>query len=384
MFLWCVVRVHIHRPAVVPMWVCWLAPSSWFSQVSGACTVFMRREQRTKTTKTVTFVSIVASQFVTMFQMLGVMNMLSVAWPEPFATVIEMASVLNFKLEVLNVGCVVTTPPLHRYVANAFTFVVLTLCMVAIHLVHVTIFHFAQVRRAGIRQFTPALFGAVGTVFMAVIISICSAIVQPLQCDVHPNGLGTMRAYRQVICWGTEGEHKHMLIVGAVACLVPLAFFSMCVWAAISLPKRLQQGDTAFLHAFVFLFFRFRPGAHSYILVLLLRNLGMAVVPIIGEPASELFASCVVVTACVIVGVMMSPWAVRQANHLDVAMHTGLLFILFLAALQTHRADEVVVGNLLVVVFSTVVCAFPGCFGLWSPSLHAPTQEAVSLLPVSS
>ena len=41
-------------------------------------------------------------------------------------------------------------------------------------------------------------------------------------------------------------------------------------------------------------------------------------------------------------------------------MHTGLLLILFLAALQTHLVEEMVIGKLLVVVFSAIICAFLG------------------------
>ena len=78
------------------------------------------------------------------------------------------------------------------------------------------------------------------------------------------------------------------------------------------------------------------------------------------DPAFELFAAGVVVLACVLVGVMMSPWAVRHANHLDLTVHTGLLLILFLAALQTHLVEEMVIGKLLVVVFSAIMCAFLG------------------------
>ena len=204
----------------------------------------------------------------------------------------------------------------------------------------------------------PALLGALGTIFMAVIISVCSAVVQPFQCDTHPNGRSTMRAYREVICWNSK-DHKHMMIAGVVASLVPLAFFSMCSWATFSLPKRLQRGDTVYLTTFSFLFFRFRPGAH-YLLFSLLRSFTLAVVPVLEGPASELLTSCAVVTACIIFSGAVSPRAVRQANQLDLAIHTGLLFILFLAALHTHRIGEVEVGNLLVAVFCATMCAFLG------------------------
>ena len=135
------------------------------------------------------------------------------------------------------------------------TLIVLMLCMVGCHFMHVMVFHFARFRRpfwstkkiqrARVRQITPALLGVVGTVFIAV----CSAIVQPLQCDVHPHGLSTMQACGQV---HTEGDNKHMLIVGAIASVVKVT---------VSLPKCLDEGDAVFPNTFAFLFFWFCPGA---------------------------------------------------------------------------------------------------------------------------
>ena len=72
--------------------------------------------------------------------------------------------------------------------ANTFAVVVLTVCVTVCHFVHILVFHFTQFRRTQFRQFMPALFGAVGTVVSAMYISVCSAIVQPLQCEVRPNG----------------------------------------------------------------------------------------------------------------------------------------------------------------------------------------------------
>ena len=161
-----------------------------------------------------------------------------------------------------------------------------------------------------------------------------------------------------------------MMMSGACASLVPLAFLALCTWVSVSLPKRLYEGDTVFLNTFSFLLFRFRPGAHSYVLVLLLRNFALAVVPVIPDVAFQLFSSAAVVMACVLFCLSMSPWAVHQANHLDVAMHAGLLFILLLAALQTNRVDEMIVGQLLLAVFSGMMCAFLGA-SAWSLRLCA-------------
>ena len=181
----------------------------------------VERDSRAKRRDSFALLSIVCSQLVSLFQMLGVLNALSVVWPEPFATIVKLGTITNFRLEVLNLGCVLSTPPLHRYTANVFMFVPLTLCMVCCHFVHTMVFHFDQFTRAHFQQFASTLFGAVGTVFMSIFISVCSAIAQPLQCDMHPNGVSTMQAYRQVTCWDPESEHQHMLTIGALASLVP-------------------------------------------------------------------------------------------------------------------------------------------------------------------
>ena len=201
---------------------------------------------------------------------------------------------------------------------------------------------------------------------MTVYLSVCTAAVQPFQCDGHPNGQRTMRAYPQVVCDnGTYGrEHEVMVVLGSLSGLVPLGFLSLAVWATLSLPKRLNKGDTTFLHTFAFLFFRFRPQAHWYLLVLLFRNLALALVPVLANDSTELFSFSVVVLCCVLVGVSTLPWAVHEANHVDVALHTGLLGITFLAALQTRSVDEVLTGRLLVAVFTIMMSVFLGAV-LW-------------------
>ena len=195
---------------------------------------------------------------------------------------------------------------------------------------------------------------------MTVYLSVCTAAVQPYQCDRHPNGPRTMRAYPQVVCDdGAYGkEHEVMVVMGSLSGLVPLGFLSVAVWAMLSLPRRLNKGDTTFLHTFAFLFFRFRPQAHWYVLVILFRNLALALVPVLANDSTELFSFSVVVLCCVFVRVSTLPWAVHEANHVDVGLHTGLLGIAFLAALQTRSVDEVLIGRLLVAVFTTMMSVF--------------------------
>ena len=220
-------------------------------------------ENKAKHNDVFTLCAIMGSQLVTSFQMLGVLQALSVIWPEPFATLVDFGALMNFRLDVLNVGCVVSASSFHRYVGTTFSFIALVFCMFVFHVLHVLVRQCRNLRRARLRQSTPSLLGPVGTVFMAVFISVSSGIFEPLQCDLHPNGQSTMHAYQQVVCWNSEfgDEHQWMLMVGTLASSVPLAFLSMSLWATTSLPKRLNQGDTVFLNKFAFLFYRFRPSA---------------------------------------------------------------------------------------------------------------------------
>ena len=78
-------------------------------------------------------------------------------------------------------------------------------------------------------------------------------------------------------------------------------------WVLVSLPQVLCDGDTMFLNTVASLLFRFHSGAHSYLLVLLLRNLALAVVPVIPDVASAEYASAAVVFASVLLGLSMSP-----------------------------------------------------------------------------
>merc|ERR1719284_2224327 len=143
-----------------------------------------------------------------MLQMMNVLE-LSVEWPDPFAAILSFVSVFNFRWELLNYGCVLPVPAFTRYVLTVFSFLVLLLLMLSIHLFHVLVFHWAKFKARQFREFSPVLIGAVGTIFTTVFISVSSAVAAPLLCEKHPNGEHTVHSYPQVICWrAAHQEHK--------------------------------------------------------------------------------------------------------------------------------------------------------------------------------
>ena len=123
--------------------------------------------------------------------------------------------------------------------------------------------------------------------------------------NVRPNPVLDQR-----LC-GNGDQHAQMLIVGAPASLIPLSFVTLCVCVVVQLPGRVRHGDTEFLHSYAFLFFRFHPEAYWYVLVLLVRNLTVALVPILPDAAQQLCCLVILLVVSVVSCVGTLPWRVH-------------------------------------------------------------------------
>ena len=87
----------------------------------------------------------------------------------------------------------------------------------------------------------------------------------------------------------------------------------------------------------------------------MLRNFAVARVPIISDVSLGLFVLAVVLVLCVLTSVTLLPWAVYQANFIDIGTNMGFLLITFLAALATNVAEDDLVAILLVVIFAGIL-----------------------------
>eukprot|EP00971_Amphidinium_carterae_P005292 105795-Amphidinium_carterae.2 len=84
--------------------------------------------------------------------------------------------------------------------------------------------------------------GAIGTMFMVFNIAVTSTVLEPLQCQDHPNDMWTIRNYPSIICWESS-DHSTMLFVGTVAFfLVPMNYLVACV---MILARSLYYTNTA-------------------------------------------------------------------------------------------------------------------------------------------
>lgn len=307
-------------------------------------------------TKSVLLVAIAGSQMVTMFQQLSVFGTISLEWSAPFSNVLEFVSLFNFKLDYLALDCVAAVPPLQKFGLRVFMVLLFFAFMVLVHVVSVIVLHKRQFRAR-----MPALIGAVGTVFSAFFISIVSSMLAPFQCNVHPNGLRTMVDYPSVVCWDDspygDGGHAEMVTLAAVANLIPLVFLGGTCWVIWRLPGKLASGDTEFLNSFKFLFFRFRAGAHWYVVVFLVRNLLVAIVPVLGSEVVQLLLLESIMLPMLILTVHVMPWSVATANVLDASNTMFLAVLLFAFALFTEEVGAKLIAEVCVAL---VIGAFAG------------------------
>lgn len=206
----------------------------------------------------------------------------------------------------------------------------------------------------------PTLVGVEGTVLMAFFISVVAVVLMPFQCSDHPSHLRIVRAYQSVICWETD-SHSLMLQTAAVAMVVPISFFTMCVYVVHQLPSRLQKADLNFLHAFSFLFFRFRAEAHWFSMVYLCRNLVISLAPVLPSPLSQI---CTVQAVLLFSLVLMShvfPWRIPSAHYLDIVVNIGVLMTASMASFFVNDSDFSSAANVVVVMVGVIFAAIAVC-----------------------
>ena len=260
-------------------------------------------------------------------------------------------------MDILNVNCVVSAPALLKYAGTLLLLVSMLMVMLLIHCFCVLCFYGGR-----FRERRPSLIAAAGTTVMALLISLVSSIVAPLQCELHPNGYSTVQAYDQILCWsgdhGNGDKHLHMVVIALFLSGIPVSFIAVCSWVVVQLPGRMRQGDTTFLHAFAFLFFRFKPEAFWYVLVVLFRNLTVALAPVLLDVTTQFFLLLLALGLPIVTCAAVFPWRISTANILDLATNSGFVLILFFGALLADAANEALVAGILTVIVCVLCFLF--------------------------
>lgn len=289
-------------------------------------------------------------QMVTVVQQLTVIQQFKIVWGQPFSSILEFLELLAFDLDMVSIGCVAPLSPVLKF--SIRTLLVLLFFVVAcmVHCVYIA-YKRAKTFRISL------LLRTVGTLFMVFFISLCSSVLAPFRCHIHPNGLWTVQSYDEVFCDGTQ-EHLQMALVGGFACLLPVSFLVVSVWIIVyQLPKRLENADVQFIRACSFLFIRFRPGAEVFSVLFLARNTLVVLCPLLPSSAGKVVCMNILLYGSIVITAFYKPWRAPACNFLDLLLVTGMLVILDMGSLFVTEVDTSKVTATCVVFFSLMFLA---------------------------
>jgi len=291
---------------------------------------------------------------VTLTQQLGVVSMLSVNWVEPLSSMMEFFQVLSLDVKILRLNCVSSQGPVQRYATKLSVILMVILCMLVIHVVVVLMRHEGQ-----FRQQMHSMIGSIGTLFMVFYISVTSIVLAPLQCESHPNGKWTIRSFQSILCWDSE-EHVTMLALSIVAfLLVPVAYYVGCIVVVRQFLPRMQRGDTVFLKAFAFLFFRFRAECYAYVLIIMMKSFLVACVLALPDTVTQIFILEVILLVGCFLTLYYMPWRVFEANLLDCASGGAALLTVCLSSLFVESKNTKGIAWLAFVVIVGILLLTP-------------------------
>ena len=220
-------------------------------------------------------------QLLIVVQILSVLRRFEIDWREPFRSVLIFIEIISLDMEMLSISCVVTVGTVGLFI---FRSALIPIMILMIFLVHLS---FLVLTRSKTFQ-ASNLWRAAGSALLIFFIVFFSMLLAPFHCGWHPNGLSTVKRYGTVFCDG-QGQHLRMFIIGGFACLMPTLFLATCTWIVmVELPSRLARSDTRFLANCSFLIRRFRPGAEIASVLFLLRNVCVALCPLLSSTSAQL------------------------------------------------------------------------------------------------
>jgi len=248
-------------------------------------------------------------QVIMWAQQVSIIGLIEVGWDGPAKALFQVLSLISLNLDVVGTQCLTGTTAAAQYLASTLLIFVLVAFICAVHAVHVLYLQFRARAKSSWRQKYPQFVATIGTIFMSLYISITSLVVQPMQCNLNPNDKWTVQKFESVTCWESDKQHADMLIIGAIVfLLVPAAFMARVFHVTYQFPQRMRKLDTGFLQAHAFIFERFRPERFWYGTVFCMRNLLIALVPVLPTPVLELVILEVIMVANFGANFYFLPW----------------------------------------------------------------------------
>ncbi|CAE8608411.1 unnamed protein product [Polarella glacialis] len=130
----------------------------------------------------------------------------------------------------------------------------------------------------------------------------------------------------------------------------------------VELPKRMQNADVAFLCTWSFLYYRYRPGAAVFSVILLLRNVALVIVPIIPGGAVKVLLIILVLCVSILVTSFMLPWRILECNYMEAFLLAGMAVLISMGSLFMEDVDVDSVMQLCLALFIAIILLILGVF----------------------
>jgi hypothetical protein len=172
---------------------------------------------------------------------------------------------------------------------------------------------------------TDILINTTGKLMQTLYVFLCKQAVAYLVVSEHPAAPSTLSEYSDIIYM--SDEHLSMAWLAALVILFYVVGIFACIaYAVVRAPAR--SSDPNFRSRWKFIFIRWRPHKWYWGLPLLLRNLCIALVPVVisSNAMHQVAAFTIVVSVYMLAEAQCLPWVSSTNNYVSVGM--SLLMIL--------------------------------------------------------
>ncbi|CAK9077714.1 Ephrin_rec_like domain-containing protein [Durusdinium trenchii] len=285
-------------------------------------------------------------------QNLGLIGMMTVAWPEDLKGFFSVCQFLLLDIDSYGFSCLAGSSAAIRYLFSALMFPIgaawLWLCY--------GMSRFLPTEHRWILPKTQSTCGA----FLQVGFSTMSATaLAPMMCYKHPNGLRSVLKYPEIIC-GSD-EHSMILAIGWTFLIVfVLGFVALCTFAVTQVPRWSVEKKLDLVASVRFLVFRFRLDAWWFGVPLLVRGplLSLPVVLATDYPPVQIIVIATILTAFLVMQMLFWPWKVPLLNLTDCTVS----FCITLLVTTSSLSLKIVEGPMMVFAEGVSTIMLTGIF----------------------
>mmetsp|Transcript_8165 Transcript_8165/g.15410 ORF Transcript_8165/g.15410 Transcript_8165/m.15410 type:complete len:633 (+) Transcript_8165:284-2182(+) len=329
--------------------------------------------------------SITLGVTISFIQQLGIIDNCRFHWPKEFQELLNMFKMLIFDFGFLKYNCLYEQTLASSYLTKLFVPIVIAGIFLAWWVlskpVHMMIKRFPSFSMDTIQN-------SICMIMQAVYISIVASTVSLFECyQSGPNDETILVRYPWVKCSDSKRMAMMPFAVAALLFYVIGFFVYLCYLSYMAPVKALDEGFQCRIR---FLIFKFRPDTWWYGLVLLVRSLGLGLVPVLvpEDGYIQLILVQFIFIASVFLHLCIHPYQDAYANHLESGEMTLMLVILGLGAWfiedRDYDAPDIKdqafrLSVALVATVAVCVAMLAGVF-VWAVTLIAKPKFAKALV----